>query len=138
MLRIRSVLLVLAGAAALSGVLPACSNNRESAQARAPVHTETATATVGPDGVQEVTVTGNERFRFVPSTIKAHPGALRIVLMNSGTTPHDLAVEGTGQGTGLVAGGERAQITVNLKPGRYRFVCTLHIRLHMMGTIIIA
>jgi plastocyanin len=133
------VLLALIAVGALSvGPLGACSNNRESAQARAPVHTETANAKVAADGVQEVTITGNERFRFVPSTIKARPGPLRIVLMNSGTTPHDLEVEGAGQGTGLVAGGERAQITVNLKPGRYRFVCTLHIRLHMMGTIIVA
>ena len=120
---------------------PACSN-REPRQARAP-QTGTATAKVAADGVQEITVVGNQQFRFVPSTVRAKPGPLRIVLTTSGGTPHDLllervAADGSGPNTGLVGAGERRQITVDLKPGRYPFICTLHTRLHMVGTVVVS
>ncbi|MDQ6874311.1 MAG: cupredoxin domain-containing protein [Actinomycetota bacterium] len=115
-----------------------CANNRESAQARAPRDTGTATARIGPDGVQEVAIVGTEQFRFVPSTVRAKAGKLRILLTNSGTTPHDLQIEGLPATTGLIGGGEKGRITVTLKPGSYSFVCTLHTRLHMMGTIVVS
>lgn len=132
----RTVAALLAAVAAVQFV-SGCSNNRESAPARASRNTGTATATVAADGVQQVVVTGNEQFRFVPSTIDAKAGKLRIVLTNSGGTPHDLKVTGAGQ-TGLVGAGEKDQITVTLRPGRHGFVCTLHTRLHMMGTIVVS
>ncbi len=113
-------------------------SNRENAQARAPRNTGTGTAHVAADGVQEMAITGTEQFRFVPSTIHAKPGQLRLLLTNSGTTPHDLQVEGQSQSTGLVGAGETARITVDLLPGRYTFICTLHTRLHMMGTIVVS
>ncbi len=115
--------------------------NRESRQARAPQETATASATVAADGVQEITVVGNQQFRFVPSTVRAKPGPLRIILTTPSGTPHDLLVEGisdAGASTGLVAAGEKRRITVDLQPGRYRFVCTLHTRLHMVGTIVVS
>ncbi len=114
-----------------------CSNNRESAAARAPRDTGTGTATVASDGMQQIVVDGTEQFRFLPSTIKAKAGPLRIVLTNSGTTPHNLQVDG-GTITGLVGSSEKSQITVNLTPGRHDIVCTLHTRLHMMGTIVVS
>lgn len=112
--------------------------NRESAQARAPHDTGTATAAVGADGVQEVTVKGSEQLRFTPSTVKARPGRLRIILVNTGVTPHDLQVTGTGASTGLIRGGERGLVTTTLRAGRYPFVCTLHTRVHMTGTIVVS
>ncbi len=113
-------------------------SNRENAQARAPRDTGSGTARVAADGVQEIAITGTEQFRFVPSTIRAKAGVLRLILTNSGTTPHDLQVEGRSQSTGLVGAGETGRITVSLSPGRYQFICTLHTRLHMMGTIVVS
>ena len=110
--------------------------NRESAQARAPRDTGTGTAVVAGDGVQEITISGSEQLRFTPSTVKAHSGALRIIVVNTGTTPHDLKL--TGQSTGLIRGGEQGMITVTLAPGRYPFECTLHTRVHMTGTIVVS
>ncbi len=125
-------------ALALSLVTAAGCSNRESAQARAPRDTGTAAATVLADGVQQITVRGSEQLRFTPSTVKAHPGRLRIILVNIGTTPHDLKVSVAGQSTGLVRGGERGSVTVTLVTGRYGFVCTLHTRVHMTGTIVVS
>lgn len=133
----RALLAALTGVLAGALLAAGCGNNRESAQARASRDTGTATAVLGSDGVQQVQVTGNEQFRFIPSTIAAKPGRLRIVLSNSGGTPHDLRVDGTAQ-TGLVGAGEHQQVTVTLAPGRHSFVCTLHTRLHMMGTIVVS
>jgi plastocyanin len=121
---------------AIAVLLTAGCSNRESAQARAPRDTGTGTAVVAADGVQEITVKGSEQLRFTPSTIKARPGPLRIVLVNTGTTPHDLEV--AGQSTGLVRGGEQGRITVTLSAGRHPFACTLHTRVHMTGTIVVS
>lgn len=129
---------LIAALAVLTLLAGGCANNRESAQARAPRDTGTATARIASDGVQEAAIVGTEQFRFVPSTVRAKAGRLRLLLTNSGTTPHDLQVEGLTATTGLVGGGEKGRITVTLKPGRYTFVCTLHTRLHMMGTIVVA
>lgn len=126
---------VLALLALLAG---GCANNRESAQARAPRDTGTATARIAADGIQEIAIIGTEQFRFVPSTVRAKAGRLRILMTNSGTTPHDLQVVGRPATTGLIGGGEKGRITVTLQPGRYTFVCTLHTRLHMMGTIVVS
>jgi len=113
-------------------------SNRESAQARAPRDTGSGTAAAAADGVQEIMVSGSEQLRFTPSTIEAHAGVLRIILVNTGTTPHDLQLTGTGQSTGLIRGGEQGRITVTLTHGRYPFECTLHTRVHMAGTIIVS
>jgi len=110
--------------------------NRESAQARAPRDTGTRTALVAADGVQEMTVSGSEQLRFTPSTVKARAGVLRIIVKNTGTTPHDLKLGD--QSTGLIRRGEQATITVTLTPGRYPFECTLHIRVHMSGTVVVS
>lgn len=126
----------VAGLLAVTVLGSGCANNRESAAARASRNTGTATAVAGSDGVQQVVVNGNEQFRFVPSTIDAQPGRLRIILTSSGGTPHNLRV--ADRETGLVGAGEKAQITVTLAPGRHLFVCTLHTRLHMMGTIVVS
>ncbi len=120
----------------LASLLAAGCSNRESAAARAPVSTGTGTAVVGADGVQQIVVTGDEQFRFVPSNIRAMAGPLRIVLTNSGGTPHNLRIDG--HETGLVGGGEKSQITVTLAPGRHEFICTIHTRLHMMGVVIVS
>ncbi|MEP6695820.1 MAG: cupredoxin domain-containing protein [Pseudonocardiales bacterium] len=128
--------LCLAAALVLVG---GCSN-RESAQARAPRDTGTAMTVVAADGVQEITVSGSEQLRFTPSRVRAHPGVLRIILVNTGTTPHDLEVlgPGAGQTTGLIPGGGQGRVTVTLTPGVHTFECTLHVRVHMTGTIVVA
>ncbi len=130
----------VAAVAVFLAAAPVGCSNRDSAAARAPRETGTVSARPGSDGTQQVVIAGNEQFRFVPSTIRAKAGRLRIVLTNSGTTPHNLQVDGAGQAgfTGLVGAGERAQVTVSLTPGRHRFVCTLHTRLHMVGTIVVS
>lgn len=96
----------------------------------------TATARTVADGVQTITVIGNERMRFVPNVIKAHTGRLRIVLKVTGNTPHNLQVTRLHANTGMVQKGKPGSVTVDLsRPGRYDFVCTYHVKEGMTGVI---
>lgn len=127
--------------AALLGllVLVGACTNREPSQAQQPRNTGSVVAKEGPHGLQTATVTGNAQFRFQPSTIKAKPGRLRITLVITGGTPHDLEVEPMHANTGLVSTGQRKSVTVRLNhPGTYRFLCTLHSNLGMTGKIVVS
>lgn len=87
-------------------------------------------------GVQHITVKGDENMQFTPNVIKAHPGTLKITLVTTGATPHDLQVTKLHATTGMVKKGKPGHVTVDLSsPGRYDFVCTYHTRQHMTGVI---
>jgi len=94
-----------------------------------------ASATVGSDGVQAITVTGDDQLRYEPSVIKAKPGTLRITLRTIGGTPHDLEVRPAKINTGLVSRDQERSIEVTLSRGRYDFVCTFHLTSNMVGVI---
>jgi plastocyanin len=111
--------------------------NRQPIQAQKPQQKK-AVAASPPDasGVQHVLVTGNEQFRFSPAVIDAKVGTLQVTLKTVGPTPHDLEIEPFKANTGVVSSGESRSVTVTFStPGSYRFVCTFHIALNMVGTI---
>ncbi|GAA3386912.1 hypothetical protein GCM10020369_27400 [Cryptosporangium minutisporangium] len=97
--------------------------------------TTMASATVGANGMQEITVTGDDQLRYEPSVIKAKPGKLRITLRTTGGTPHDLEVRPVKINTGLVSKDQERSIEVTLSRGRYDFVCTFHLTSNMVGVI---
>jgi plastocyanin len=123
----------------LSAVLlvAGCSGGPESeaGPANRPQPTTIGTPAPGADGVQSITVTGDDSMRFNPSIIKAKPGKLRITLHTIGGTPHDLEVRPAKINTGLVAKGQQKSIEVTLASGRYDFVCTFHVTQNMVGVI---
>lgn len=92
------------------------------------------------NGVQEVTVVVNDKFRFDPSRITVHPGTVKIILMHEGEgAPHDFSVNGApGDHTGLVsAGGTTSATFTTPAPGTYTFECTLHVAQGMTGTLVV-
>jgi uncharacterized cupredoxin-like copper-binding protein len=57
-----------------------------------------------------------------------HTGPLAIDVKNVGKVPHDLAIEGGGgkePKTPLIDPGKSARLEANLKPGKYKFYCTV-------------
>lgn len=57
-----------------------------------------------------------------------HAGPLALDVKNVGKVPHDLAIEGGGgkePKTPLIDPGKSAQLQANLKPGKYKFYCTV-------------
>jgi plastocyanin len=129
-----AAVLVAAGIAAL---VTGCSN-RNAPQAGEP-HSGNVRVTAGAGGVQAITLSGGDNLRFNPSTFHVHPGKVKITLRDSGTTPHEFSFTGKlhlaipmtmhGQSNSI-------QFTVHT-PGRYPFVCDLHVRENMTGTMIV-
>jgi len=89
-----------------------------------------------------VQVVGRE-YSFSLSRVRVHPGTAVIELANFGQDLHDLRVQRIGAkhiaGLGVVAPGARADLTVNLAPGRYSFWCSVanHRRLGMHTTLVV-
>src|SRR5690348_5030283 len=77
--------------AAVVFAVSACSNTTASVNRRP--QTGTATATIGPDGIRQVTIEATYTYRFVPSTLYVHPGKVRVTLVHVGLgAPHNLQV----------------------------------------------
>jgi plastocyanin len=128
-------------AAALAGIvaLTACSNTSSPVNRRP--HTGSATA-VDVNGVEQVTIQAGDDFRFNPSTIYVHTGrTVRIVLVHTGTgAPHDwqLSAFPSDMIPLLSAQGQQGSTTfVAPSPGRYQFVCTIHLRQGQTGTLVV-
>lgn len=123
---------------AVVGLLTAgCSNTQASVNRRPHVGATTAAAV---DGVQQVTVTAGDTYRFDPSTITVHPGTVRITLVNAGQgAPHDWSLLGMpAAATALTPAGATESVTFTAPaPGTYTFVCTIHERQGQTGTLVV-
>ena len=117
-------------------VLSACSNTQASIN-RIP-QSGSATASL-VNGVQTVTLTTDNHDRFVPDTITVHPGVVRIVLDDTGTTQHEWSLNGfPSDYVPLTVGGQTRSTTfVAPAPGRYEFICAIHLPQGQTGTLIV-
>ena len=101
----------------------------------------TVAATDGPGGVQQVTINATNSFRFDPATITAHPGTLKVTLVDTGSYPHNLAVDALHFMSQTVTGSPGENTTTFTlrfaKPGSYPFVCTFHSTAGMRGKFVI-
>jgi plastocyanin len=120
----------------MAGLLTGCQT--QSAINREP-HPGSSTA-VSVDGVQQVTVTTDQSYRFDPSTITVHPGKVRIVLRHTGTgAPHNWSLLGLPAAFApLVSPGQQSSTEFTAPaPGQYTFVCTIHVAQGQTGTLIV-
>ncbi len=127
-----SALCVAAGLVLAAG----CNSSSTSDGHHAPA---SAVDSVDAAGIQHVTIEGTSEMTFSPATFHVHPGTIVLVLQDTGGAPHDLTFDDNRlHGVGTTPGGKSlsARITVT-KPGRYPFVCTIHERQGMRGTMIV-
>lgn len=121
------------------GALLSCTNT-ESPINRTP---QSGTVTASEvDGVQRITLDVGDDYRFHPATFYVHPGRVEVTLKNTGSgAPHDFQVtkfpsDYVGQ---VQQPGQTQSSTFGTpSPGRYQFVCTIHVRQGMVGTMIVA
>jgi uncharacterized cupredoxin-like copper-binding protein len=80
-----------------------------------------------------ITVTGKE-FSFGLSKKSAKAGKIVFKFTNKGKIPHDFKI--ARKKTPLIGPGKSATLTVNLKKGSYRYICTVpgHAAAGMKGT----
>jgi plastocyanin len=117
--------------------LVGCSNRQASPNREG--HPGSATASV-VDGVQQITLTVDNGFRFDPSTITVHQGTVKVTLVHKGTgAPHDFSVDGfPADNVPLARGGATTSATFTTPaPGSYKFVCTIHVAQGMTGTLVV-
>jgi plastocyanin len=89
---------------------------------------ERAPAPGGPESaVKRVPVTEKEFSIQIQGGTDLEPASYEFAVDNAGKIPHDLAVEGNGieKKTPLLDPGKEGGLKVALKPGKYRFYCTV-------------
>lgn len=117
--------------------LTACSNTSSSVNRTPSSGTATATAV---NGVQHITLTVGTDDRFHPATIVVHRGRVEITLEHDDAgAPHDWSLSGfPGDYVPIVNGGQtRSKTFLAPAPGSYPFVCTIHAKLGMTGTLVV-
>ncbi len=91
-------------------------------------------------GTPSVTIEAHDIY-FVPKSIKAPTGKLKIVLVNHGSQQHTLAIDGISTKTFelKVGPGKTDTGTLDFKPGVYTYYCTVpgHRAQGMQGTLTI-
>ena len=99
-----------------------------------------ATTASAQAGVQQVTITTDQTYRFYPSTITVHPGKVKITLKHTGTgAPHDWSLQGfPADNVPLIDPGETRSVEFTAPaPGTYTFVCTIHIAQGQTGKLVV-
>jgi plastocyanin len=108
-----------------------------------------ASTTVAPTSASTTNATGattlglgvkSGSLTFDPTTLTAKAGKVTLNLTNNGTVGHSIAVDdstGTGVGTDgqVVPTGGTSTITIDAKPGVYKFYCTVHESQGMTGQL---
>lgn len=125
------------------GLLAGCGGDDDDGGSAATTTPPAATTAAPATSSRDLTVTTTE-FKFAPSTLSAPAGKVKFTLQNQGQAEHELVVLKTNTAAGsLKATGGRVSeadsvgevsetkagatksATLNLKPGRYVFVCNI-------------
>ena len=119
----------------LAVVIAACGgNNRPDSQ----VANRDSTS---PDGGTTVNVVAEE-FKFTLDSSQLDAGVNTFVVKNNGSMPHDFEISGNGikQKTEKINPGQLTELTVELEPGTYTYICTIpgHEELGMKGTFTVS
>ncbi len=136
-MRFRPLLSLLIALAALSLVAAGCGDDEEEPATTATT-TETATGPTGEEGgaAAGATAVGMTEYAFDPSDLSVSEGD-SVEVSNDGELPHNLTVDGEDVATDDIDPGGSEELTVDLAPGDYDFVCTIgdHAAQGMEGTL---
>jgi mono/diheme cytochrome c family protein len=88
------------------------------------------------NGTLDIPANPNGQLLYQFKNATAPAGSLTINSQNKSQTPHDISVQGQATGK-VVRGGGTSTIKVDLKPGKYTFLCTVpgHAQAGMKGTL---
>jgi mono/diheme cytochrome c family protein len=91
------------------------------------------------NGKLELPADPNGQLAYITKKASAPAGQLEIDSKNDASIPHDIAIEGNGvdEKGETVQGGGTSKVSANLKPGSYKFFCTVpgHREGGMEGTL---
>ena len=132
----RSIAIALATGLLLAG----CGDDEEeqepAQQGEAPAQTATQPAGGHEGGGARVVLT---EFAIDPANPTAKAGTVRFEVVNEGSAPHALEIEGAGveEATDTLEGGQRATLEAELAAGEYEWYCPVgnHADQGMKGTL---
>ena len=79
---------------------------------------------VAKSGSLEVDADPGGQLAFVANKASAPPGKLTVKMANKSGTPHDIVIDGEGQGK-QVTGGGVSEFSADFKPGTYTYYCAV-------------
>lgn len=128
--------------AAIILVLPACGTSEPDDPESAPTNLA-GEVSVGPDGVQSITLQANDDYRFVPAEFTVVPGQVSVTLDNIATQlthslvyPMDVNPAEVTESIPVVAPEESRTISFGIEtPGDYTFICSFHEALGHTGVM---
>ena len=90
---------------------------------------QTTQAATGGDSPQTLQLEADPSgaLRFTTDSLQSNAGEVTIVMENSSSVPHNIALKGGGvdeQGE-IVGKGERSEVTATVDPGTYEFYCSV-------------
>lgn len=96
-------------------------------------------------GAGEVVEVSMTEFAYAPQTLELAAGTYTFEITNDGQVPHEWALaqagehHGHGASTRQLASGESQELTVDLAPGEYRYMCHIegHLEAGMEGTLVV-
>ena len=99
---------------------------------------ENAKPAVAEGGTLEIDADPTGALAFVTAKAEAPAGPLTVKSKNDSSVPHNIAIEGDGEGS-VVSGGGTSEFEADLKPGEYTFLCTVpgHADGGMKGTLVV-
>lgn len=101
-----------------------------------PVFTALGLMLWGTGALAATTTVTESDFAFTPSTVKVSRGATVEVRNVTSSTSHTFTV--SGKGIDIVNDpGQARDVTINLPPGSYPFICRFHVSLGMKGTLVV-
>ncbi|UKY53458.1 cupredoxin domain-containing protein [Streptomyces inhibens] len=117
------VRLVVAASAVFLAALTGCSGgDGGTAPARSHTPTTGGPGAASPAGAR-ITI---KDFTFKPAALTVRPGA-RVTVVNQDSATHDVTATGPKAfGSGSIGPGRTVTFTAPAKPGRYRYICTIH------------
>jgi plastocyanin len=119
------------------GGTPAPDTSPESGQEPGAQGQDAPEGDVGQTLTLEVVESGG--FAFDKDALEATTGAVRLTLNNTGSAPHNVALEGDGvaEEGEVVQGGGASEVEAELQPGEYTFYCSVpgHREAGMEGTL---
>jgi plastocyanin len=130
------------GAAALLA-LAGCGGSSDNSSSSATTGTTSSSggASAGGGGQQLALQADPSQLKFDKSTLTAKAGKVTITMTNPSPLQHDIAIKGGADAQGDVVGqGGKSTVSIDLKPGKYTFYCSVdgHEAAGMTGTLTVS
>jgi plastocyanin len=102
------------------------SNSSSSTAASTAASTGASTAAAGGGGTQLALAADPQQLAFDKKTLSAPAGKVTLTMTNPSPLQHDIAIKGGVSAKGEVVGkGGKSTVSIDLKPGKYTFYCSV-------------